>query len=90
MNLAEQFMHDKETLLELYLDVITKLKYDFKADDIDNGFGAYRRYFNSDLISPTAHTVGRIITSIIKNIEKSIKTMFANILESTGVIRRYN
>ena len=42
MNLAEHFLYDKETFLELYLDAISsheKLKYDFDKDDVLNGFG---------------------------------------------------
>ena len=64
IDLAEQFMQDKDTLLNLYLDAIINLEtlqYDFEADDLQNRFGAYRRNFNSELVSPAARNVDKII-----------------------------
>ena len=41
IDLAEQFMQDKDTLLNLYLDAIIDLEtlqYKFEADDLQNRF----------------------------------------------------
>ena len=64
IDLAEQFMQDKDILLNLYLGAIINLEtlqYNFEADDLQNGFSAYRRNFNSELISPATRNVDKII-----------------------------
>ena len=87
---AEQFHHDKRTLLTLYLVAVRNLEEiqeDFEKDDLVNGIGSYRRQFGSNLLTPAVQKVGSVVTPIIDHIETSINAVFANIQEQLKVIK---
>lgn len=88
--IIEQYF-DKETIIDSYLDAIRGLenmKFDFDNDDMLNGFGAIRKQFGSDLLTPAIRRVGLIITPVVERIEKCIKDVFTRIHEYTVIIRR--
>ena len=88
---TEQFIHDKRTLLTLYLVAVRNLEEiqkNFEKDNLENGIGSYRNHFRSKLLTPAVQKVGFVVTPIIDHIETSINAVFSNIQEQLKIIKR--